>query len=767
AAPPLPPPFGRSPPVHGISWGGWRTPPDPPVSRGGGERNLFPDDGRPGPLPPAAAAGARRLGPRRRRRGLGDAGLRGRRGRGRLGPIRAGRRGFGLTGRRRGRRWFGPGLFRPRLARRRGGRIVGLGRGELLLERERGRRIEAWRALRRTVSLRLPEPGSLAARPSRAAAAVIFAARSPPPEGVSLAARLSEVAADFGHGREPVVRWLRGVLRSVSERTLAAAPASPAPATPAGIAFFKRGAAPAIALARTLFFTVFAGRFGLFGLFLLRLERSRLLDDRRDVFRRRRHRLRLALDAGRRLAALDRMIVGAGQRVVRLDGDRDPEPALEVAQIGALLVEDVERDRGAGAHRDIVGRALDQGVLEHAQHMQRDRGGRPYDARALAVRADHGRAFENAGADALTRHFQEAEVRDAADLDAGAVVLQRVLDAPLDRAIVARFLHVDEVDHDEPGEVAQAQLARDLVGGLEIGAQRRVLDIVLPRRSPRVDVDRHQRFGLVDDDVAARFQRHLVGEHRVELRFDAGLGEHRRAVAIELHAVDVARHQEAHELPGLAIARLARDDDLLDLLAVKVANRPLDQRAFFVDEGRRARGERRLPHGLPHPEQILEVALDLGLGARGAGGAENHSHAFGNVEVFGDDLQPAAVLGAGDLARNAAAARGVGHQNRVAPGQRQVSRQRRPLVAPLLLNDLDQQDLAALDDLLNLVLAAQALGTARNLLQGVAADLLDRLALVLGRLLAARHPFFGAALERGYFVNVLLDRALLKREFVA
>src|SRR6185312_7481644 len=121
----------------------------------------------------------------------------------------------------------------------------------------------------------------------------------------------------------------------------------------------------------------------------------------------------------------------------------------------------------------------------------------------------------------------------------------------------------------------------------------------------------------------------------------------------------------------------------------------------------------------------------------------------------------------GDLARNAAAARGVGHQNRVAPGQRQVSRQRRPLVAPLLLNDLDQQDLAALDDLLNLVLAAQALGTARNLLQGVAADLLDRLALVLGRLLAARHPFFGAALERGYLVNVLFDRALLKREFVA
>ena len=91
-------------------------------------------------------------------------------------------------------------------------------------------------------------------------------------------------------------------------------------------------------------------------------------------------------------------------------------------------------------------------------------------------------------------------MRDAADLDARAVVLQRILEAPLDRAIVAGFLHVDEIDDDQAGEVAQAQLARDFVGRLEIGAQRRVLDIVLARRAAGIDVDRDQRFGLVDDD---------------------------------------------------------------------------------------------------------------------------------------------------------------------------------------------------------------------------------------------------------------------------
>ena len=70
-------------------------------------------------------------------------------------------------------------------------------------------------------------------------------------------------------------------------------------------------------------------------------------------------------------------------------------------------------------------------------------------------------------------------MRDASDLDARPVIFQRVLGPSLDRAIVARLLHVDEVDDDEAGEVPQTQLARDLVGGLEIGAQSGIFDIML------------------------------------------------------------------------------------------------------------------------------------------------------------------------------------------------------------------------------------------------------------------------------------------------
>ena len=171
-------------------------------------------------------------------------------------------------------------------------------------------------------------------------------------------------------------------------------------------------------------------------------------------------------------------------------------------------------------------------ILEAAQHGERHAFGRADDAGALAVRALRGRAFEHAGAQALARHLEQAEVADAADLDAGAVEAQRLLQAALDRAVVALLLHVDEVDDDEAGEVAQLQLAGDLVGRLEVGVERRLLDGELARRLAGVDVDGDERFGLVDDEVAARAQRHVRAEHGVELPLDLEAREQRLGLLV-------------------------------------------------------------------------------------------------------------------------------------------------------------------------------------------------------------------------------------------
>ena len=198
------------------------------------------------------------------------------------------------------------------------------------------------------------------------------------------------------------------------------------------------------------------------------------------------------------------------------------------------------------------------------------------------------------------------------------------------------------------------------------------------------------------------------------LRAKIGVG-----VAIGLNHLGVARHQHAHEVLGLAIAVLAGDQDLVDVLVVEVAHRALDQAAFLVDEGRGGRLQRQAADVLPQPHQIFVVALDLRLGAAFAGGAQDHAHALRHFEILHHFLQALAVLGVGDLARNAAAARRVGHQHRIAAGEREIGRQRRALVAALFLDDLDQQDLPALDDFLDLVVAARRLAAVAHFFQRV------------------------------------------------
>src|SRR5690606_740987 len=144
-----------------------------------------------------------------------------------------------------------------------------------------------------------------------------------------------------------------------------------------------------------------------------------------------------------------------------------------------------------------------------------------------------------------------------------------------------------------------------------------------------------------------------------------------------------------------------------------------DQVFFLVDHRRRVGAQRRLANRRPQAQQIFIVALDLGAGALGARRADDQAHALRHLQRGGGGLQAATVRGVGDLARNAAALAGVGHQHAVAAGQRQPGGQGRALGAALVLDDLHQQDLTALDDVLDLVAAHQA--TLQALLVGQAA----------------------------------------------
>jgi hypothetical protein len=136
------------------------------------------------------------------------------------------------------------------------------------------------------------------------------------------------------------------------------------------------------------------------------------------------------------------------------------------------------------------------------------------------------------GTQALARHFHQAELRDAAQLHAGTVELERVLQLVLDVALVLARRHVDEVDHHQAAKVAQAQLARDFLGRFQVGLERGFLDVAALGGARRVDVDRGQGFGLVDHQRAAGRQAHVALVGVLDLRFDLEAVEQRRVVGV-------------------------------------------------------------------------------------------------------------------------------------------------------------------------------------------------------------------------------------------
>src|SRR5690606_21564907 len=156
----------------------------------------------------------------------------------------------------------------------------------------------------------------------------------------------------------------------------------------------------------------------------------------------------------------------------------------------------------------------------------------------------------------------------------------------------------------------QAQLARHFVSRLEVGAHRRFFDVGAPRRAGGVDVDRHQGFGMVDDHRAARRQLDSARIRGFDLVFELETGEQRDVVAIRFDALDVVRHDYAHEGGGLVVDVVGIDEDFADFGRVVIAYGADDQAGFQVDENGRLVFARRAVDGIPELEQIGQVPLE-------------------------------------------------------------------------------------------------------------------------------------------------------------
>src|SRR4029077_3116892 len=226
-----------------------------------------------------------------------------------------------------------------------------------------------------------------------------------------------------------------------------------------------------------------------------------------------------------------------------------------------------------------------------------------------------------------------------------------------DVALVLRRLHVDEVDDDQPADVTDAQLTGDLVGRLEIGIGGGGLDVAAARGARRIDVDRDQCLGVVDDDAAAGGQLHLVRVRRLDLALDLEAGEEGDVVSVELElALRVRRHEALHVLLRLLEGRLAVDQQLTDVIGKVVAHGAGDGVALAEHQKRRraiAGGDVDL---LPLRLEVVEVPLQLLDRTADARAAAAAAPALGDLQLAHDLAHLIAVL-ALDAPRHAAGTR--------------------------------------------------------------------------------------------------------------
>ena len=217
-----------------------------------------------------------------------------------------------------------------------------------------------------------------------------------------------------------------------------------------------------------------------------------------------------------------------------------------------------------------------------------DRVGRDDDAAAAAVLARLGEDLEQALADPLAGHLDQAERGDLGDLVLGAVAAQALGEPAQHEVAVALEHHVDEVDDDDAADVAQPELADDLLRRLHVVARDGLLEVAAGADElAGVDVDDGHRLGAVDDQRAARGQPDLAVERLGQLLVDAQVVE------------DVALAGVARQPPGQLRGDVrdvgldgvpgvvALDDELLEVLVEDVADDADREVGLAVEQRRR------------------------------------------------------------------------------------------------------------------------------------------------------------------------------------
>ena len=189
-------------------------------------------------------------------------------------------------------------------------------------------------------------------------------------------------------------------------------------------------------------------------------------------------------------------------------------------------------------------------------------------------------------AHSFSRHFDEPKLAYLEDIRLCLVLGKRLLERVIDLLAVRGAFHVDEVDDDDPADIANAQLISNFAHGLEIDLQNRFLERVPPDEFPRIDVDSRERLGRIDDEVSATAKPHTASQRTRNLDFDPISVEDGVETLVTFDDSRIVGHVFLHEIANAIEFLRIVDDDFVDPIGHEVAHRSQWQIEFLVKETR-------------------------------------------------------------------------------------------------------------------------------------------------------------------------------------
>src|SRR5229473_3371145 len=403
--------------------------------------------------------------------------------------------------------------------------------------------------------------------------------------------------------------------------------------------------------------------------------------------------------------------------------------------------------RGVGLDDDVLVRGLLELINQHGfaclqsfgdfgMHAQREirrvvvGGGDGHLARfRLNFVAERGDGLHHAGAGAVRARLAEhafegllgalAGDADAAEFIEGQrlgwsfVLLEGLLQRHKNFLAVAALFHVDEVNHDDAAEVTQANLPDDFFHGFEVGLDDSVFEArgALADEFAGVDVDGHERFGVVDDDVAAGLEPDFRAQSFVQFVLDAELLEDRRFLAVQFDAIDELGLEAADEFDDLAVFLFAVDPDGREIVADVIAKDALDEIQVAVEKRGRFALLAALLDFVPGLAEELDVRANFFIGSASGRGSNDEATGVCAARFTDQPAEARAVFGGSDFARDTDVI-DRRHVHQEAAGQRDVAGDARTFLAERLLGDLDDDVLAGLQHLGNELRAARRSGVA-------------------------------------------------------